>query len=64
MKPENESNIFLMSLILFLGTFIISVILKDFKNSLFFPSKVIHMSFKMSNRNTDINETVLGSTIN
>ncbi|XP_026321966.1 sodium bicarbonate cotransporter 3 isoform X3 [Hyposmocoma kahamanoa] len=33
-------DVFLMSIILFLGTFIISVILKDFKNSLFFPSKV------------------------
>ncbi|XP_065352674.1 electroneutral sodium bicarbonate exchanger 1 isoform X9 [Cloeon dipterum] len=33
-------DVFLMSVILFLGTFIISVILKDFKNSLFFPSSV------------------------
>ncbi|XP_041988515.1 sodium bicarbonate cotransporter 3 isoform X4 [Aricia agestis] len=33
-------DVFLMSIILFLGTFIISVILKDFKNSLFFPAKV------------------------
>lgn len=33
-------DVFLMSIILFLGTFVISVILKDFKNSLFFPSKV------------------------
>ncbi|XP_068621568.1 electroneutral sodium bicarbonate exchanger 1 isoform X1 [Battus philenor] len=33
-------DVFLMSIILFLGTFIISIILKDFKNSLFFPSKV------------------------
>lgn len=38
-NPEN-ANIFLMSLVLFLGTFIISVILKDFKNALFFPSIV------------------------
>nr|XP_026487487.1 electroneutral sodium bicarbonate exchanger 1 isoform X4 [Vanessa tameamea] len=33
-------DVFLMSIILFLGTFTISIILKDFKNSLFFPSKV------------------------
>ncbi|CAH3844249.1 unnamed protein product [Pieris brassicae] len=33
-------DVFLMSIILFLGTFAISIILKDFKNSLFFPSKV------------------------
>ncbi|XP_053600997.1 sodium-driven chloride bicarbonate exchanger isoform X4 [Plodia interpunctella] len=33
-------DVYLMSIILFLGTFIISVILKDFKNSLFFPSKI------------------------
>ncbi|XP_037039842.1 electroneutral sodium bicarbonate exchanger 1 isoform X11 [Bradysia coprophila] len=38
--PEYEPNVFLMSVILFLGTFITSVILKDFKNALFFPSKV------------------------
>ncbi|XP_037814214.1 sodium bicarbonate cotransporter 3 isoform X6 [Lucilia sericata] len=37
--PDN-SNIFLMSVILFLGTFIISTILKDFKNALFFPTVV------------------------
>lgn len=41
-------DVFLMSLILFLGTFILSVILKDFKNSLFFPSKVI--SYRLFNR--------------
>lgn len=34
------SDVFLMSLILFLGTYIISVVLKDFKNALFFPAKV------------------------
>lgn len=39
-KAPYEPNVFLMSLILFLGTFITSVILKDFKNALFFPSKV------------------------
>ncbi|CAH0603409.1 unnamed protein product [Chrysodeixis includens] len=33
-------DVYLMSIILFLGTFTISIILKDFKNSLFFPSKV------------------------
>ncbi|XP_059059259.1 electroneutral sodium bicarbonate exchanger 1 isoform X5 [Achroia grisella] len=33
-------DVYLMSIILFLGTFMISIILKDFKNSLFFPSKV------------------------
>ncbi|CAH0726440.1 unnamed protein product, partial [Brenthis ino] len=33
-------DVFLMSIILFLGTFTISIILKDFKNSLFFPSKI------------------------
>lgn len=39
-KPEFVSDVFLMSLILFIGTYIISVILKDFKNALFFPSNV------------------------
>lgn len=38
--PPYEPNVFLMSLILFFGTFITSIILKDFKNALFFPSKV------------------------
>jgi len=33
-------DVFLMSVILFMGTFLLSVILKDFKNSLFFPSGV------------------------
>lgn len=33
-------DVFLMSILLFLGTFLISVQLKDFKNALFFPSKV------------------------
>ncbi|KAM7354572.1 na[+]-driven anion exchanger 1 isoform 4-T4 [Cochliomyia hominivorax] len=36
----DTSNIFLMSVILFLGTFIISTILKEFKNALFFPTIV------------------------
>ncbi|XP_035906901.1 electrogenic sodium bicarbonate cotransporter 1 isoform X4 [Anopheles stephensi] len=39
-KPEFVSDVFLMSIVLFLGTYIISVILKDFKNALFFPSVV------------------------
>ncbi|XP_055839107.1 electroneutral sodium bicarbonate exchanger 1 isoform X4 [Episyrphus balteatus] len=34
------ANVFLMSVILFCGTFVVSVILKDFKNALFFPSNV------------------------
>ncbi|XP_026680969.1 electroneutral sodium bicarbonate exchanger 1 [Diaphorina citri] len=33
-------DVFLMSVLLFLGTFILSVELKDFKNALFFPSKI------------------------
>ncbi|XP_041779696.1 electrogenic sodium bicarbonate cotransporter 1 isoform X4 [Anopheles merus] len=39
-KPEYVSDVFLMSIVLFLGTYIISVILKDFKNALFFPAVV------------------------
>lgn len=38
-KPE-AANIFLMSIILFLGTFTMSILLKDFKNALFFPSTI------------------------
>lgn len=38
--PAPAPNVYLMSVILFFGTFITSVILKDFKNALFFPSKV------------------------
>ena len=38
--PHYVPDVFLMSIILFLGTFILSVQLKDFKNALFFPSKV------------------------
>jgi len=38
--PHYVPDVFLMSLVLFFGTFIISVHLKDFKNALFFPSKV------------------------
>ncbi|XP_015178379.1 PREDICTED: electrogenic sodium bicarbonate cotransporter 1 isoform X3 [Polistes dominula] len=33
-------DVFLMSIILFMGTFLLSVEMKDFKNALFFPSKV------------------------
>nr|CAD7423141.1 unnamed protein product [Timema monikensis] len=39
--PLYVPDVFLMSIVLFLGTFIISVELKDFKNALFFPSKVV-----------------------
>jgi len=38
--PHYVPDVFLMSLVLFFGTFIISIHLKDFKNALFFPSKV------------------------
>ncbi|XP_011875491.1 PREDICTED: sodium bicarbonate cotransporter 3 isoform X5 [Vollenhovia emeryi] len=38
--PHNVPDVFLMSIILFMGTFLLSVELKDFKNALFFPSKV------------------------
>ncbi|XP_024890372.1 sodium-driven chloride bicarbonate exchanger isoform X8 [Temnothorax curvispinosus] len=38
--PHYVPNVFLMSIILFMGTFLLSVELKDFKNALFFPSKV------------------------
>ncbi|KAJ8981008.1 hypothetical protein NQ317_008256 [Molorchus minor] len=38
--PPYASDVFLMSILLFLGTFLISVYLKDFKNALFFSSKV------------------------
>lgn len=41
-KPEPVSNVFLMSIVLFFGTFTISIILKEFKNALIFPSKVEH----------------------
>ncbi|XP_058058968.1 electrogenic sodium bicarbonate cotransporter 1 [Anopheles bellator] len=39
-KTEFVSDVFLMSIVLFVGTYIISVILKDFKNALFFPAVV------------------------
>ncbi|XP_039308129.1 sodium-driven chloride bicarbonate exchanger isoform X8 [Solenopsis invicta] len=38
--PQYVPDVFLMSIILFMGTFLLSVELKDFKNALFFPSKV------------------------
>nr|XP_031846917.1 electroneutral sodium bicarbonate exchanger 1 isoform X3 [Nomia melanderi] len=38
--PHYIPDVFLMSVILFMGTFLLSVELKDFKNALFFPSKV------------------------
>ncbi|KAL3283056.1 hypothetical protein HHI36_006214 [Cryptolaemus montrouzieri] len=38
--PNYTPDVFLMSVLLFLGTFVISVQLKDFKNALFFSSKV------------------------
>ncbi|XP_043287400.1 electrogenic sodium bicarbonate cotransporter 1 isoform X4 [Venturia canescens] len=38
--PNYVPDVFLMSIILFMGTFLLSIELKDFKNSLFFPSKV------------------------
>ncbi|XP_074042921.1 na[+]-driven anion exchanger 1 isoform X2 [Leptinotarsa decemlineata] len=38
--PPYASDVFLMSILLFLGTYLISTHLKDFKNALFFPSKV------------------------
>ncbi|XP_043801295.1 sodium-driven chloride bicarbonate exchanger isoform X3 [Apis laboriosa] len=38
--PHYIPDVFLMSIILFIGTFLLSVELKDFKNALFFPSKV------------------------
>ncbi|KAG6799154.1 sodium-driven chloride bicarbonate exchanger-like isoform X17 [Apis mellifera caucasica] len=37
--PHYIPDVFLMSIILFMGTFLLSVELKDFKNALFFPSK-------------------------
>ncbi|XP_055680759.1 sodium-driven chloride bicarbonate exchanger isoform X2 [Lutzomyia longipalpis] len=40
-KPDHtNANVFPMSFILFMGTFLLSIILKDFKNALFFPSKI------------------------
>ncbi|XP_020292594.1 sodium-driven chloride bicarbonate exchanger isoform X3 [Pseudomyrmex gracilis] len=38
--PNYVPDVFLMSIILFMGTFLLSIELKDFKNALFFPSKV------------------------
>ncbi|CAG9862745.1 unnamed protein product, partial [Phyllotreta striolata] len=39
-KPAYAPDVYLMSILLVLATFIISIHLKDFKNALFFPSKV------------------------
>ncbi|XP_061393946.1 sodium bicarbonate cotransporter 3 [Musca vetustissima] len=39
-EQPDTSNIFLMSVLLFIGTFIISTILKDFKTARFFPTVV------------------------
>ncbi|KAL7302224.1 hypothetical protein TKK_0004899 [Trichogramma kaykai] len=39
-SPPPVPDVFLMSIILFAGTFLISIHLKDFKNALFFPAKV------------------------
>ncbi|CAG9828273.1 unnamed protein product [Diabrotica balteata] len=38
--PQYSPGIFLMSVLIFLGTFVISIQLKNFKNVRFFPSKV------------------------
>jgi sodium bicarbonate transporter 10 len=45
--PHYVPDVFLMSIVLFLGTFIISVQLKDFKNALFFPSKVSNIRYSI-----------------
>ncbi|XP_025831042.1 sodium bicarbonate cotransporter 3 isoform X3 [Agrilus planipennis] len=37
---EYVPDVFLMSILLYIGTFLLSVVLKDFKNALFFPAKV------------------------
>ena len=42
--PHYIPDVFLMSIILFMGTFLLSIELKDFKNALFFPSKVRYTS--------------------
>lgn len=41
--PHYIPDVFLMSIILFMGTFLLSIELKDFKNALFFPSKVCYI---------------------
>ncbi|KAK7790973.1 hypothetical protein R5R35_007865 [Gryllus longicercus] len=38
--PHYVPDVFMMSIILFMGTFLLSVQMKDFKNALFFPSFV------------------------
>ncbi|XP_054282194.1 sodium bicarbonate cotransporter 3-like isoform X2 [Macrosteles quadrilineatus] len=39
-NTRHVPDVFLMSILLFFGTFTISIILKDFKTALFFPTKV------------------------
>ena len=48
--PHYIPDVFLMSIILFMGTFLLSIELKDFKNALFFPSKVCFLSFATRQR--------------
>ncbi|XP_074039608.1 electroneutral sodium bicarbonate exchanger 1-like isoform X2 [Leptinotarsa decemlineata] len=40
LTSKSTSNVFLMSILLFFGTFIISIKLKDFKNASFFSTKI------------------------
>lgn len=40
-------DVFLLSILLFFGTFIISMELKDFKNALFFPAKVKYIEYSI-----------------
>jgi hypothetical protein len=51
--PHFVADVFLMSAVLFFGTFIISFHLKDFKNALFFPSKVSNSRYS-ANRISNI----------
>ena len=39
-EPESPTNVFLLSILLFLGTFFMSFILKEFRTSPFFPTRV------------------------
>lgn len=39
-SPTYVPDVFLMSVLLFIGTYIISVCLKEFKTAPFFPTKV------------------------
>ncbi|XP_055376654.1 electroneutral sodium bicarbonate exchanger 1 isoform X10 [Condylostylus longicornis] len=58
-----SANVFLMSIILFLGTFVTSIILKDFKNALFFPSAVRQFISDFSVIIAILSMTVLDFTI-